>query len=70
MNKTELRKLIGQFGLITVVGPHAKTDYPGWIREVDANGNVYFTCTDNFGFIFLHKDIRKFEPKPDPAIKK
>ena len=65
MTVTELRELIGKFGLIS-----AKTgelEYGkmlhGYIKDMDTRGKVWFVDTDGYGYAIKANQIASFEVK-------
>jgi len=68
MTKDDLTQFIGCFGLITTSGEFPKIDYPGTIKEMDEHGNIWFVCTDGFGYVFKIEEIKKFEKRDKPVL--
>ena len=63
MKRSDLLQHVGEFGILKTINDKFKKELPGWIKEVDKSGNVYFIDTDNHDFIFEGERIHSFEPE-------
>ncbi len=63
MKRSDLLQYIGQFGILTTINYEFKKELPGWIKEVDMAGNVWFASTEDQYFFFKAGTIKKFEPE-------
>ena len=62
MTITELKSHIGSFGKIDAGPVGYKKHVPGWIKEMDMAGNVWFVCTSEKDYFFKFTDIDDFTP--------
>jgi hypothetical protein len=63
MERSDLIQHEGKFGILKTINDKFKKELPGWIKEVDSSGNVWFVDTDNHDFIFKSDRIKSFEPE-------
>jgi len=70
MNVTELRTYIGKFGMLTAGESEYEKTLPGWIKDIDTRGSVWFVDTDGYGFAFKANKIKSFVEKEfKPTVK-
>jgi len=63
MKRSDLIQHVGEFGILKTINDKFKKELPGWIKEVDLAGNVWFIDTENQPFFFRGERIKSFEPE-------
>jgi len=70
MNVTELRQSIGKFGMLTAGDSEFKKTLPGWLRDIDTRGSIWFVDTDGYGHMFKANRIDSFKEEEFKPPKK